>query len=83
MCELQREATMSQCNDLLRLIGEYEHRLNSLEEEAAAFNFHTPPHIPLEIEALEAKLRTLSAQFAELDCPPETATLPNPNTNAS
>ncbi len=59
---------MTRCDDLLRLINQRQQRLHLLEEEAAAFNFHLPPHITLEIEGIEAELRALSAQFAELNC---------------
>ena len=59
---------MSQCDDLLTLISQRERQLQLLEAEAAAFNFHTPPHITLEIEGIEAELRALSARFAELKC---------------
>lgn len=58
---------MSQSDDLRRLIAEHERRLQSLEEQAGSFGFHTPPHITMEIENIEAKLRALSAQLAELD----------------
>ncbi len=58
---------MTQRNDLLRLINEYERRLQMLEEEAGTFGFHTPPHITMEIGNIEATLRALSAQAAELD----------------
>jgi hypothetical protein len=67
------EATMSQCDDLLRRISRCEHQLHLLEEQASAFNFHTPPHITLEIEGIEAELRALSARFAELDCQEDSA----------
>lgn len=58
---------MSQRDDLLRLISEHERRLQMLEEEAGTFGFHTPPHITMEIGNIEATLRALSAQAAELD----------------
>ena len=58
---------MTQRNDLLRLINEYERRLQMLEEEAGTFGFHTPPHITMEIGNIEATLCALSAQAAELD----------------
>lgn len=57
---------MSRSDELRRLISERQHRLHLLEEEAGTFNFHTPPHITLEIEGIEAELRALSAQLAEL-----------------
>lgn len=58
---------MTQRDDLLRLISEYERRLQVLEEEAGTFGFHTPPHITMEIGNIEATLRALSVQAAELD----------------
>ncbi len=58
---------MAQSADLRRLIGEHERRLQALEAEAGTFGFHTPPHITMEIENIEATLRALSAQVAELD----------------
>jgi acetyl esterase/lipase len=65
--ELHLEATMSQSDDLRGLIKQHERSLQSLEEQAGTFGFHTPPHITMEIENIEAKLRALSARLAELD----------------
>jgi hypothetical protein len=61
------EATMSHSDDLRGLIKQNERSLQSLEEQAGTFGFHTPPHITMEIENIEAQLRALSAQLAELD----------------
>lgn len=58
---------MSHSADVRKRIEEHERRLQALEAEAGTFGFHTPPHITLEIENIEAQLRALSAQLAALD----------------
>lgn len=55
--------------DLRRLVSQHGRSLESLEEQAGSFGFHTPPHITMEIENIEAQLRALSAQIAALERP--------------
>ncbi len=56
-----------QSADLHRLISQHAASLEALEEQAGTFGFHTPPHITMEIENIEAQLHALSAQIAELE----------------
>ncbi len=62
--DLRRRYRRRRCR---RLISQHAASLDALEEQAGSFGFHTPPHITMEIENLEAQLRALSAQLDELE----------------
>ena len=54
-------------DDLQRLIGQKRRQLHKLKEQEAAFGLHTPPHISIQIEDLEAEVEELLAQFEALN----------------
>lgn len=45
-----------------KMLKIHRRRLEILQEQAAAFGLHTPPHIAIEIEDLEAEIAALLAQ---------------------
>ncbi len=56
---------MSCQDDLKKLIINYRHRLQNLEEQEALRGWDTPPHIIEEIKEIKAKIKRLEAELEE------------------
>ena len=50
-------------NDLKTIIGQKRRYLNKLKEQQAAFGLHTPPHVLIQIEDLEAEIEDLQSKL--------------------
>ena len=57
---------MSRQDDIEKLIAERERRLQKLKEQRASFGLHTPPHILMEIEDIEAEIEGLQTELEAL-----------------
>jgi hypothetical protein len=57
---------MSRQNDLKELIINCQRRLQKLKEQQALLGVHTPPHILIDIEDVEAEINTLQIQLNDL-----------------
>jgi hypothetical protein len=58
---------MSEAANIKNLISKCTRRLQKLKEQQASFGLHTPPHILVEIEDTEAKLKELQAQLVAVE----------------
>ena len=56
----------NQIDHLKTMIATTQRRLNQLKNQASKFGDNVPPHIPLEIEDLEAELAQLWEQYHTL-----------------
>ncbi|MFC1976212.1 hypothetical protein ACFLXQ_07425 [Chloroflexota bacterium] len=63
---------MTNKDDMQKLISEYNRHLQKLKEKEAKLGVHTPPHILIEIENIEAKLEKLRLELADLETLDET-----------
>jgi hypothetical protein len=50
-------------DDLKQQVIAHRRRLNVLKEQKTNFGLYVPPHIPLEIEDIEAKIEALEARI--------------------
>jgi hypothetical protein len=57
---------MARIDDLKKLILEHSRRLQKLKEQEARYGYSVDPHIPLEIEDIEAKIQALQTELNQL-----------------
>ncbi len=56
---------MTRKDDIRILVEKHNRHLQKLKEQQSSFGLHTPPHILIEIEDLEAKLEKLQTELAD------------------
>ncbi|MBL1138352.1 MAG: TIR domain-containing protein [Chloroflexi bacterium] len=68
---------MARVDDLKKLILEHNRRLQKLKEQEARYGYSVDPHIPLEIEDIEAKIQALQTELNQLAAGTATPTITN------